>query len=147
MFAHGVGFVPDEVIPDAKVKVYLQNPGSEEEREGKPAIGATGNVLNDTLLPRAGLQRGKDVSVCNAIRCRWQGSNDLPPKPILMEAIKHCRQYDTVGTEKLIVAAGAVAWLALGCPGSITDWRGFLAPVPPVSNVQDAVNVQNNSDV
>jgi DNA polymerase len=130
MYQNGVGFVPDEIVDDARVAVYLQNPGAQEEREGKPAVGATGEMLNDTLLPRAGLTRGKDTSVCNIIRCRWEGTNKLPPAHILSEAVKHCRQYDTsVDGGGLRVAAGSLAWSTLAPNvGSITDWRGFLAP-------------------
>src|SRR5712691_11884035 len=128
-YGDALGFVPDEVIPNAKNQVYLQNPGEQEEQEGKPAVGPTGQVLNQTLLPRAGLSRGIDVSVCNALRCRYNHQNKLPSGKQLEEAIRRCRQFDSndAGT-KLTVAAGAAAWQAFDGPGSITDWRGFLAP-------------------
>ncbi len=128
-YGDGLGFVPDEVIPNAKVKVYLQNPGEQEEQEGKPAVGPTGQVLNQTLLPRAGLSRGLDVSVCNALRCRYNHQNKLPRGKELEGALKQCRQYDSHDSStQLTVAAGAAAWQAFNGPGSITDWRGFLAP-------------------
>jgi len=128
-YGDGKGFCPDEIIPGAKVNVYLQGPGEQEEQEGKPAIGPTGQVLNQTLLPRAGLSRGVDVSVCNALRCRWNHTNKLPRGKELEGAIRQCRQYDSNDSEtKLTVAAGATAWQAFNGPASITDWRGFLAP-------------------
>jgi len=128
-YGDGKGFCPDEIIPGAKVNVYLQGPGEQEEIEGKPAVGPTGQVLNQTLLPRAGLQRGVDVSVCNALRCRYNHQNKLPRGKLLEDAIKQCRQYDSTSSDtQLTVAAGAAAWQAFNGPGSITDWRGFLAP-------------------
>ena len=129
MYGDGLGFVPDERVNGSVIDVYLQNPGEQEEQEGKPAVGPTGQVLNQTLLPRAGLSRGLDVSVCNALRCRYNHQNKLPRGKELEDAIRRCRQYDSVDSgTKLTVAAGAAAWQAFDGPGSITDWRGFLAP-------------------
>ncbi len=96
MFGDGLGFTPDEILHNAKVRVWLQAPGENEEREGKPAIGDTGDMLNELFLPAAGLERGKDVSVSNALRCRWidpvtqKKTNKLPPASILDQALKHC---------------------------------------------------------
>src|SRR5436189_2197883 len=124
-YGDGLGWVPDEIIKGAKVKVYLQNPGEQEEIEGKPAVGPTGQVLNQTLLPRAGLQRGVDVSVCNTLRCRYNHQNKLPKGKLLEAAIRQCRQYDSTDEgSRLTVTAGAAAWQAFDGPGSITDWRG-----------------------
>src|SRR5207245_963376 len=128
-YGDGKGFVPDEIVQGAKVQVWLQNPGEQEEIEGKPAVGPTGQVLNQTLLPRAGLQRGVDVSVCNALRCRYNHQNKLPRGRELEGALAQCRRYDSKdGGTQLTVAAGAAAWQAFNGPGSITDWRGFLSP-------------------
>lgn len=134
-FGNGDGYVPDEITPGARVLVLLQNPGAEEEKKGKPAIGATGDLLNETLLPQAGLTRGRDVSVANALRCRYTNpatgvrDNGLPSGKILDQAIAHCRQYDRFSGHDLIVAAGGAAWKAMGQTGTISDWRGFLGPV------------------
>jgi uracil-DNA glycosylase family 4 len=124
------GFVPDEIVSNPKVTVWLQAPGAEEVIKGQPAAGATGDLLNSTLLPSAGLTRGADVSVCNTIRCRWNGSNQLPPAHILKDAARHCRVYDTSHDTGLRVASGSLAWSVFGQEGSVTDWRGFLAPNP-----------------
>lgn len=137
-----LGWVPDETIPGARVTVFLQNPGETEVHEGKPAVGASGHVLDTTLLPRAGLTRGKDVNVCNTLRCRWQGTNNLPPAHILNDAVKRCRQYDPPKTE-LIVAAGALPWRTfVPGAGSVMDWRGFaldgvLATLHPADLFRD----------
>lgn len=134
LYDDGFGFVPDEHVPGALVDVWLQNPGAEEELKGQPAIGTTGKILDSELLPRAGLTRGQDVRVRNAIRCRWNNgrgkTNDLPPEATLRAALAHCRVHDTPGTASVAVAAGALPWRLRqgGSAGSITDWRGFLAP-------------------
>ena len=130
MWGDGKGFVPDEVIPGAKVAILAQNPGADEEREGRPMVGKTGQMMDQQYLPLAGLQRGVNVSVHNVLKCRWQRSNALPPAKVLAAAVAHCTaahlQFDPA--VEVIVAQGAVAWRALGGPDPITDWRGFLLP-------------------
>jgi uracil-DNA glycosylase family 4 len=69
--------VPDLVRPQAKVGVWMQNPGEEEEQVGVPAVGKTGQAQDKDFLPRAALTRD-DISIFNALRCRVDGSNDLP---------------------------------------------------------------------
>lgn len=131
MYQTGQGFVPDEIVPGARVNVDLQNPGSKEERDGKPAVGFTGDILNDTLLPAAGLARG-GVNVRNVIRCRWQGTNTMPPAAVLSKAIQHCRVHDQPTNAVVTVACGSHAWKAHGGPGTVTAWRGFPHPERPV---------------
>jgi len=128
-YGDGLGFVPDESVKGAAVVVLLQNPGADEEVDGKPAVGATGNVLDTMLLPRAGLTRGVNVQVGNALRCRYEHTNNLPKGKLTEEALAKCRQYDNFPPEtRLIVACGDAAWKAFKGPGSIQDWRGFLKP-------------------
>lgn len=133
----GWGFVPDEIIDNAPVMVLGQNPGHEEERNGQPFVGATGQEMERVYFPAAGLERGVNVSLGNAIRCRWikggKRTNLLPPERILGPALVHCMQahFRPPSQTRLIVAQGALAWRALGGPGSVTAWRGFLKPSTP----------------
>jgi len=125
--------VPDEIVdPAAPVDVWLQNPGATEELKARPAVGATGEDLNEKFLPAAGLERGKNVNVRNVLRCRMRVNgkkvNDLPTGKTLIAAMKHCRVHDVETKATLAVAAGALAWKAFGGPGTISDWRGFLRP-------------------
>ena len=42
LYQTGQGFVPDENIEGAQVYVLAQNPGEQEEKEGKPKVGKVG---------------------------------------------------------------------------------------------------------
>ena len=127
------GFVPDEIVEDAEVFVLAQGPGGDEEREGRPMVGRTGDMMEREFFPRASLERGH-VSIGNVIRCRWQRNgtrtNDLPPEAILKPAMAQCQEayFRPPPSTKLIVAQGALAWRAMGQDTSIMKWRGFLAP-------------------
>ena len=130
LYQDGDGFVPDEVIEGAKVFVLGQNPGAEEEKKGKPFVGRTGEAMMSRFFPVAGLRRGENVSIGNTIRCRYQGTNNLPSGKSLNEAISHCTaaHLRIPSSTKLIVAQGAVAMKALAKDKSlsVTDWRGFF---------------------
>lgn len=120
-------FVEDELIANASVAVVGQNPGYEEERAGKPFVGATGQTMERHFFPEAGLVRGENVSLCNALRCRWQGGNKLPSGKALKDAVRHCSRYDPDwSTFDLVIVQGAVAKTKWQEDGSITEWRGFL---------------------
>jgi DNA polymerase len=124
--------VPDEVVEGAEVFVLGQNPGEEEEREGRPFVGSTGRKMMAVYFPVAGLVRGENVSIGNTLRCRWQNSNNLPTGKILDQAMAHCtRAYLRIPeSTKLVVAQGALAVRAMSKDPLVTveKWRGFLIP-------------------
>ena len=70
LYGDGLGYVPDELVPGATTLVLMQNPGEEEEARGRPAVGKSGQAMDEKLLPRAGLTRGVNVSVANVLKCR-----------------------------------------------------------------------------
>ena len=132
------GFVPDEIIERAPVLVVGQNPGEQEEVASRPFVGKTGQTMERTYFKLAGLERGR-VSIANALRCRWQDSNELPPlvqlkqaqagkRGIAEEALLHCQNahgHIPTGT-KLIVSQGEYALWSVTRQRSVTSWRGWL---------------------
>ena len=152
LFGDGRGFVPDVLMPGARVLILAQAPGADEEagrriigmEAGRPVyepcppqplVGRTGWALRG-YLGQAGLKPAA-VSKCNVLKCRAEivgpkgkkiKVNDLPKGKMLKAAVAHCTTaYLRIPPEtELVVASGAVAWGAMGGPGSITDWRGFL---------------------
>lgn len=136
LYDDGKGFVPDEVAEGQVVFLFAQNPGEQEEQEGKPMVGATGKVNDEHYIPLTGLQRGCDIGIGNSIRCRWKSggkrTNLLPPAKILKAAQKHCNaaHLKIPDSVRLVVAHGAPAWeLTQGKAYlSADDWRGFLGP-------------------
>ena len=136
LYGDGQGFVPDEIREGAAVMVVGQNPGADEEAEGRPFVGKTGQMMDQKYLRDAGLARDS-ISVGNAIRCRWKGTNDLPPihQTLSRDALAHCaRAHLRIpdGT-RLIVAQGDYAAVQL-TGGTVSDgdkstgWRGYLRP-------------------
>ncbi len=130
LYGDGRGYVGDELREGAAVFIVGQNPGEQEEVEGRPFIGKTGQAM-EKYLRDAGLTRD-EVSVGNALRCRWRGSNDIPH---IRDALKYCwaahgRIPD--GT-RLIVSQGDYAAVTLtgetvSAGDKSTGWRGYLRP-------------------
>src|SRR3990172_1662260 len=95
LYQTGHGFVPDENIEGATVYVLEQNPGEQEEKEGKPKVGKVGQEEQANFFPRAGLIRGRSVSLGNVLRCRWNGTNAMPVGDALKQAVAYCSRYFT----------------------------------------------------
>lgn len=138
-YGNGLGFVPDVTQDGAPLLVYGQNPGEEEEKAGTPFVGKTGEAMDKDYLPLTTFNRG-EVSVGNALRCRVNGTNELPPlnDTGVRNAIVHCTRAHFRLPEgvRLIVAQGAYALWALTGEGlgkgrTVNSWRGYLLPYNP----------------
>src|SRR3990172_4160923 len=136
-------WVPDELREGAEVMIVGQNPGVDEIAQGRPFVGKTGAMMDAKYLKDAGLTRD-DVSVGNAIRCRWKDTNDLPPiaSVELKGALAHCtRAHFRIpsGTWLLVAQGDYAAMMLTGRTVSdgdtSTGWRGYLLPYieqPPI---------------
>lgn len=156
LYQDGYGFVPDRYV-NSEVMILAQNPGADEEagerlvgRNGdakilepaphQPLIGDTGYHLDRTWLPRAGLTRD-EVSLTNAVRCRWKGTNELPPLSSALgrEIVQTCmtRHFKPPAETRVVMAMGDVAlYAATGVNvwkeySKIGDWRGWVLPFNP----------------
>ena len=74
--------VPGEGPEDSRIMFIGEAPGFNEDRTGRPFVGAAGKFL-DQLLAAAGLSR-KDVYIANIIKCRPVNNRD--PLPAEIEA-------------------------------------------------------------
>ena len=78
--------VPGEGRVDAEIMLIREAPGFHEDRQGRPFVGASGNLL-EQLLAGIGLTR-EQVYIANVIKCRPPGNRD--PLPDEQDA---CRPY------------------------------------------------------
>lgn len=58
-----------EGVTDPKVLVVGEGPGAEEDRQGLPFVGASGNLL-DKMLAAIGLSRKTNCYIGNIVKCR-----------------------------------------------------------------------------
>jgi DNA polymerase len=76
-------FVPGEGDADARVVLVGEAPGANEDRQGRPFVGAAGKFL-DTLLAEAGLAR-EETYITNVLKARPPGNRD--PRA---DEVAHC---------------------------------------------------------
>lgn len=131
--------------PDAKVMFVGEQPGNDEDLQGKPFVGPAGKLL-DRCLVEAGIDRD-EVYVTNAVKhFNWEprGKRRLHKKPSARE-IAACRPWLEAEIEvikpEVIVALGAIgAQTLLGKNFRVTQHRGELIPSPLAPHVLATVH-------
>jgi uracil-DNA glycosylase len=73
--------VPGEGPTHAEIMLIGEGPGANEDKQGRPFVGASGKFL-DQLLAQAGVTRA-DVWITNVVKCRPPGNRD--PQTIEVE--------------------------------------------------------------
>lgn len=139
LWRHATQTVFGEGPPNAKIILVGEQPGDQEDREGKPFVGPAGRLL-DGALAEAGIDR-KKVYVTNAVKhFKWEprGKSRIHKKPNAAE-IAACRLWLDAEMAalhpKIIVCLGATAAQSLlGRDFRVTQHRGdFLkSPLAPI---------------
>jgi DNA polymerase len=119
----------------ARIALVGEQPGDEEDRQGRPFVGPAGKLL-DKALEEAGIERA-DVYVTNAVKhfkFEERGKRRIHKKPRVSE-IKACKPWLEAEIlllkPKLIVCLGATAAEALlGPKFRLTKERGKLIEHP-----------------
>lgn len=93
--------------PDATLMFIGEGPGQEEDRQGKPFVGRSGQLLTKVLL-QTGLQRA-DVFITNIVKCR--PPNNRTPLPNEAAICKNLllRNQIKIVRPKIICTLGACA--------------------------------------
>ncbi|HUE75632.1 MAG TPA: uracil-DNA glycosylase [Chloroflexota bacterium] len=74
--------VPGEGPSDARILFIGEAPGHNENQQGRPFVGAAGQLLEE-LLASIGLERS-DVFITNVVKCRPPGNRD--PQPVEIDS-------------------------------------------------------------
>jgi uracil-DNA glycosylase family 4 len=109
--------------PYAELMVIGEGPGEEEDRQGLPFVGKSGQLL-DKILAAAGFSREDNVYIANIVKCRPPGNREPAPDeraaclPFLQLQIELIRP-------TIIILLGSTALKGLIDPnGKITQVRG-----------------------
>lgn len=105
--------VPGEGSPTARIMFVGEGPGENEDKQGRPFVGAAGQLLN-TLLREAGIDR-EDVFITNIVKCR-PPQNRVP----LADEIEACNDY--------LMAQIAVIEPKIICPLGSPSLKTLLGP-------------------
>ena len=67
--------------PGAKILLIGEGPGENEDKQGEPFVGRSGQLL-DKMLEYAGLSRKKNIYIANMVKCRPPQNRDPAPDEI-----------------------------------------------------------------
>ncbi len=109
--------------PQATVVFVGEGPGFEEDQQGRPFVGAAGQLLTDIIEKGMKIRRA-EVYICNIVKCRPPGNRN--PEPDEVEAcIGFVKQQIACIKPAVIVTLGNVPTQnLLGTKQGITKMRG-----------------------
>ena len=115
--------------PQADLMVVGEGPGRDEDLQGRPFVGRSGQLLDKLLAEEAGLQRAQ-VYIANVVKCRPPGNRDPLP-----DEIASCRPYldeqvATIEPKVLITLGNFATRTLLGTSEGITKLRGHTHKLP-----------------
>jgi uracil-DNA glycosylase len=109
--------------PEAPVMMIGEAPGAEEDRQGKPFVGQSGQLL-DRMLACIGLERARDVYITNVIFWRPPGNRAPTAAEIAVCQPFLERQIELLAPRLLVFVGGIAARALLGVEEGITRLRG-----------------------
>ena len=135
LYKHATQVVPGEGPARARIMMVGEQPGDQEDKQGKPFVGPAGGILTKALAD-AGIER-KIVFVTNAVKhfkFEPRGKRRLHKRPDAYE-IDRCHWWldfeRMIVRPDIVVALGATAVRSVsGRPLVINKIRGSLLPLP-----------------
>src|SRR5215470_4761590 len=113
--------VPGEGSSTAEIMFIGEGPGFHEDQQGRPFVGAAGQLLTE-MLRLIDLRR-EDVFITNVVRCRPPGNRD--PLPDELQACDtYTQRQIAVLDPKLIVTLGRYSMARFFGPGSMRELHG-----------------------
>ncbi|HUG47584.1 MAG TPA: uracil-DNA glycosylase [Candidatus Limnocylindria bacterium] len=127
--------VPGEGDPETEVVFVGEGPGFNEDRQGRPFVGAAGQLLNE-LLGAIGWRR-EEVFITNVVKCRPPENRDPQPDEIAACAPYLRRQLEVLDPA-VVVTLGRHS-LQTFMPGTrIGGAHGTQRPADPAGGAQGA---------
>jgi uracil-DNA glycosylase family 4 len=120
--------VPGEGSLDPQVLFIGEGPGAEEDRTGRPFVGAAGKYL-DTWLPPIGLARGQ-CFIANCVKCRPPQNREPHPDEI-GACLPYLLKQITILKPRVICCLGRIAaQTVLRTTASLGELRGRIHELP-----------------
>jgi uracil-DNA glycosylase len=128
--------VPGEGSPETEVVFVGEGPGQNEDRQGRPFVGAAGSLLDDLLKMLE--WRRDDVFITNVVKCRPPDNRD--PEPDEMAACAPYLQRQLEALDPAVVVTLGRFSLQSFMPGDrISRVHGTERPIEPSTGARAAV--------
>ena len=113
--------------PNARLMFVGEGPGADEDEQGEPFVGKSGQLLNN-MIGAMGLRR-EDVYIANIVKCRPPANR--APEPVEANTCTQflLRQMDVVQPEVIVALGATAAMYLLGVKQTLASLRGSFHPV------------------
>ena len=109
--------------PNSALVFVGEGPGYEEDQQGRPFVGAAGQLLTDIIVKGMKLRR-EDVYICNIVKCRPPDNRN--PEPDEIEACEPflIKQLQAIKPKVIVALGNVAAKTLLKTAEGITKLRG-----------------------
>ncbi len=134
--------------PAARVMLVGEAPGADEDRQGLPFVGVSGQLL-DRMLAAIGLARASDVYIANIVPWRPPGNRTPTTQEMMICKPFIERQIELAGPDILVTLGGPSAQALLGVTGIMASrgkWREYKAgarTIPALPTLHPAYLLRN----
>jgi DNA polymerase len=138
--------VPGEGNPNADFVCVGEAPGQSEDEQGRPFVGAAGQLLTK-ILDAIKFSRD-DVFICNVLKHRPPGNRDPQPNEVRACTPYLLRQLDLIKPKVILALGSFAARTLLGTEQSIGRLRGkvhFYHGIPLVATYHPAALLRNEA--
>ncbi len=114
--------------PHARVMLIGEAPGADEDRQGLPFVGVSGQLL-DKMLAAIGLARAADVYIANIVPWRPPGNRTPTPQEMMICKPFIERQIELAAPDLLVTIGAPSSQALLGVKGIMAErgkWRDCL---------------------
>ena len=111
-----------EGSPQARLMFVGEGPGEEEDLQGRPFVGAAGQLLNN-MLNKLGLRR-EEVYIANLVKCRPPGNRDPEPDEAAACLPFLLKQIDSIQPLVIVTLGRPVTHALLDTKAPLTKLRG-----------------------
>ncbi len=113
--------------PNARLMFVGEGPGADEDAQGLPFVGKSGQLLNN-MIGAMGLKR-EQVYIANIVKCRPPANRAPEPTEANTCTQFLVRQMDVVRPEFVVALGATAAMYLLGVKQSLASLRGRFHPV------------------
>ncbi|MEM9417671.1 MAG: uracil-DNA glycosylase [Planctomycetota bacterium] len=120
--------------PDAQLMIVGEGPGAEEDRQGRPFVGASGQLL-EKQLGAMGLSR-EQVYIANVVKSRPPNNRTPTPAEAADCGIYLKRQIEIIAPKAILTLGGPAAKYLLDTTTGVTrlrgNWHTYNDADPPI---------------
>ncbi len=113
--------------PSADLMLVGEGPGRDEDLQGEPFVGRSGQLLDRVVEEELGIDRGR-VYIANVLKCRAPGNRDPHPAEVASCWPFLQRQIELIEPRVIVTLGNFATRLLLGSSQGIKHLRGSAYP-------------------